>query len=160
MRPVLTPKQMRVLDAEAITAGTPVDVLIGRAGAAVARAAKRMMGGLYGRTVVVITGKGNNGADGRVTARLLADQGVRVHVIDAEHMPLRLPVSDLIIDAAFGTGFRGEWSPPATKGVPVLAVDIPSGIDGLTGLVGKLIWKFIDISTMLFYYSDSSEELS
>jgi NAD(P)H-hydrate epimerase len=141
MRPVLTPKQMRVLDAEAITAGTPVDVLIGRAGAAVARAAKRMMGGLYGRTVVVITGKGNNGADGRVTARLLADQGVRVHVIDAEHMPLRLPVSDLIIDAAFGTGFRGEWSPPSTKDVPVLAVDIPSGIDGLTGLAAPDTWQ-------------------
>ena len=140
MRPVLTPKQMRVLDAEAVTAGTPIDVLIGRAGAAVARTAKRMMGGLYGRTVVVITGHGNNGADGRVTARLLADQGVRVHVIDSERLPLRLPVSDLIIDAAFGTGFRGEWSPPSTKGVPVLAVDIPSGVDGLTGLAVADAW--------------------
>lgn len=134
MRPVLTPKQMRVLDSETVTAGTPIEVLIGRAGAAVARTAKRMMGGLYGRTVLVVVGKGNNGADGRMAARLLADQGVRVHVLDAQQMPLRLPVSDLIIDAAFGTGFRGEWNPPATHGVPVLAVDIPSGVDGLTGL--------------------------
>lgn len=58
MRPVLTPKQMRVLDAEAVIDGTSMDTLIARAGAAVARAAKRMMGGLYGRTVVVVTGRG------------------------------------------------------------------------------------------------------
>lgn len=111
MRPVLTPKQMRVLDAEAVIDGTSMDTLIARAGAAVARAAKRMMGGLYGRTVVVVTGRGNNGADGRVTGRLLADQGVRVIVLDADRMPPRLPVCDLIIDAAYGTGFRGDWNP-------------------------------------------------
>jgi len=140
MRPVLTPKQMRVLDAEAVTDGTPMEVLIGRAGAAVARAAKRMMGGLYGRTVVVVTGKGNNGADGRVTGRLLADQGVRVIVIDADRMPPRLPSCDLIIDAAYGTGFRGDWRPPSTNGVPVLAVDVPSGLDGLTGLASAGAW--------------------
>ena len=140
MRPVLTPKQMRVLDAEAVTDGTPMEVLIGRAGAAVARAAKRIMGGLYGRTVVVVTGKGNNGADGRVTGRLLADQGVRVIVIDADRMPPRLPSCDLIIDAAYGTGFRGDWRPPSTNGVPVLAVDVPSGLDGLTGLASAGAW--------------------
>jgi NAD(P)H-hydrate epimerase len=140
MRPVLTPKQMRVLDAEAVTDGTPMEVLIARAGAAVARAAKRMMGGLYGRTVVVVTGKGNNGADGRVTGRLLADQGVRVIVLDADRMPPRLPACDLIIDAAYGTGFRGDWRPPSTNGVPVLAVDVPSGLDGLTGLAAPGAW--------------------
>jgi len=141
MRPVLTPKQMRVLDAEAVTDGTPLDTLISRAGAAVARAAKRMMGGLYGRTVVLITGKGNNGADGRVTGRLLADQGVRVIVIDADRLPARLPMCDLIIDAAYGTGFRGDWRPPSTNGVPVLAVDVPSGLDGLTGLAAPGTWR-------------------
>jgi NAD(P)H-hydrate epimerase len=140
MRPVLTPKQMRVLDAEAVTDGTPMEVLIARAGAAVARAAKRMMGGLYGRSVVVVTGKGNNGADGRVTGRLLADQGVRVIVLDADRMPPRLPACDLIIDAAYGTGFRGDWRPPSTNGVPVLAVDVPSGLDGLTGLAAPGAW--------------------
>jgi NAD(P)H-hydrate epimerase len=141
MRPVLTPKQMRVIDAEAVTDGAPMETLIARAGAAVARAAKRMMGGLYGRTVVVVTGKGNNGADGRVTGRLLADQGVRVIVIDADRMPPRLPVCDLIIDAAYGTGFRGDWHPPSTNGVPVLAVDVPSGLDGLTGLAAPGAWR-------------------
>jgi NAD(P)H-hydrate epimerase len=131
---------MRVLDAEAVTDGTPMEVLIARAGAAVARAAKRMMGGLYGRSVVVVTGKGNNGADGRVTGRLLADQGVRVIVLDADRMPPRLPACDLIIDAAYGTGFRGDWRPPSTNGVPVLAVDVPSGLDGLTGLAAPGAW--------------------
>ena len=140
MRPVLSPRQMRVIDAEAVTLGTPFDVLVARAGAAVARTARRMMGGLYGRTVVVVIGKGNNGADGRVTARLLADQGARVHVLDAAAMPARLPACDLIIDSAYGTGFRGHWAPPSTRGTPVLAVDIPSGVDGLTGLAVPGAW--------------------
>jgi len=141
MRPVLSPRQMRVIDAEAATLGTPLEVLVARAGAAVARTARRMLGGLYGRTVVVVIGKGNNGADGRVTARLLANEGVRVHVLDAANMPARLPTCDLIIDAAYGTGFRGHWAPPPTRGIPVLAVDIPSGVDGLTGLAVPGAWR-------------------
>ena len=140
MRPVLSPRQMRVIDAEATTLGTPIEVLVARAGAAVARTARRMMGGLYGRSVVVVIGKGNNGADGRITARLLANEGVRVHVLDAANMPARLPACDLIIDAAYGTGFRGHWAPPPTRGIPVLAVDIPSGVDGLTGLAVPGAW--------------------
>ena len=140
MRPVLSPRQMRVIDAEAVTLGTPIEVLVARAGAAVARAARRMLGGFYGRTVVVVVGKGNNGADGRVTARLLANEGVRVHVLDAANLPARIPACDLIIDAAYGTGFRGQWAPPPTRGIPVLAVDIPSGVDGLTGLAVPGAW--------------------
>jgi len=58
---------------------------------------------------------------------------VRVEVIDAGDQPDRLPKSDLVIDAAYGTGFRGDYSAPDPAGAPVLAVDIPSGIDGLTG---------------------------
>ncbi len=39
-----------------------------------------------------------------------------------------------MIDAAYGTGFRGTYRAPAVPaGVPVLAVDIPSGVDGDTG---------------------------
>mgnify|MGYP006278634609 FL=1 len=108
MRPIITPREMRTVDAEAISAGTSLDVLVSRSGAAVARAARRMLGGVYGRTVLVVAGKGNNGADGRAAGRILADQGVRVRVLDAHRLPLRLPESDLIIDAAFGTGFHGE----------------------------------------------------
>jgi NAD(P)H-hydrate epimerase len=51
-----------------------------------------------------------------------------------------LPSCDLIIDAAYGTGFRGDWRPPSTNGVPVLAVDVPSGLDGLTGLASAGAW--------------------
>jgi len=128
--PIVTPEEMRAVDA---AAAEPTAVLIERAGAAVARAAVAMMGGTYGRTVHVIAGKGNNGADGRVAARLLADRGVRVFVHDAADCPPVLSDSHLVIDAAYGTGFRGTWSPPDVGATPVLAVDIPSGVDALTG---------------------------
>lgn len=130
MLPIVTPEQMRAVDA---AASEPTEVLVERAGAAVARAAVRMMGGTYGRTVQVIAGKGNNGADGRVAARLLAQRGVRVVVHDATACPTLLPACDLVIDAAYGTGFRGSWTPPDVGDSPVLAVDIASGVDALTG---------------------------
>jgi hydroxyethylthiazole kinase-like uncharacterized protein yjeF len=128
--PVLTPEEMRAVDR---AAPEPVEVLVQRAGAAVARAAVDMLGGTYGRRVVVVAGQGNNGADGRVAADRLRRRGVRVSVVDAADAPDRLPAADLVIDAAFGTGFRGDYRAPDPAGAPVLAVDIPSGIDGLTG---------------------------
>lgn len=130
MIPVLTPAEMAAVDA---AAPEPVEVLIERAGAAVAGAALGMLGGGYGRRVVVLAGKGNNGADGRSAARWLARRGVRVEVVDALAAPGRLPAADLVIDAAFGTGFRGGWDAPELGAGPVLAVDIPSGVSGLTG---------------------------
>lgn len=130
MLPIVTPEEMREIDAGA---WEPTEVLIERAGAAVARAAVRMMGGTYGRRVVVIAGKGNNGNDGRAAARRLAGRGVQVRVLAASDLPVRVPPCDLVIDAAYGTGFRGEWRGPDVGDTPVLAVDIPSGVDGLTG---------------------------
>ena len=130
MIPVLTPEEMRAVDR---AAPEPVEVLVERAGSAVARTALAMLGGAYGRRVVVVAGKGNNGADGLVAAERLRRQGVRVQVIDAGDQPDRLPPSDLVVDAAFGTGFRGEYAAPDPSGARVLAVDIPSGVDGLTG---------------------------
>ncbi|MEA3019881.1 MAG: ADP-dependent NAD(P)H-hydrate dehydratase / NAD(P)H-hydrate epimerase, partial [Actinomycetota bacterium] len=147
MIPILTPEEMRAVDA---AAPEPVEVLIGRAGAAVARAAIDMLDGAYGRRVVVIAGPGNNGADGRDAARRLEARGVRVTVLDAKDVPASLPRSDLVIDAAYGTGFHaptakigasGTWTPPDVVDVPVLAVDIPSGVDGLTGRAeGHVLW--------------------
>ena len=88
-------------------------MLIERAGSAVARVARRMLGGDYGRTVVVIAGKGNNGADGRSPRPVAgALAGCRVRVFDAADCPPQLPPADLVIDAAYGTGFRGEWRAP------------------------------------------------
>jgi NAD(P)H-hydrate epimerase len=128
--PVLTPEEMQRVDAEATE---PVDVLIGRAGAAVARTALDMLGGAYGRRVVVIAGKGNNGADGREAARRLRRRGVRVEVFDAADALRTARHCDLVIDAAYGTGFRGSYDAPDPGDAPVLAIDIPSGVDGLTG---------------------------
>ena len=126
---VLTPEEVRAVDA---AAPEPVEVLIGRAGAAVAAEAVDLLGGAYGRRVVVIAGKGNNGADGREAARLLRRRGARVDVVDPTVRAIA--VCDLVIDAAYGTGFRGTWDPPDIHGAPILAVDIPSGLDARTGL--------------------------
>jgi NAD(P)H-hydrate epimerase len=128
--PVVTPEEMGAIDQ---AAPEPVEELIERAGSAVAHAALRLLGGTYGRRVVVLAGKGNNGNDGRSAAARLRRRGVRVAVLDAADLPASLPAADLVIDAAYGTGFRGDWSPPSTT-APVLAVDIPSGVDGLSGV--------------------------
>jgi NAD(P)H-hydrate epimerase len=128
--PIVTPAEMTAVDA---SAPEPVDVLIARAGGAVARAAIDMLGGTYGRRVLVLAGKGNNGNDGREAARRLRARGVHVTVIDPLGAPDTLPNADLVIDAAFGTGFRGHYRAPDAGGSVVLAVDIPSGVDGLTG---------------------------
>ena len=138
MIPILTPEQMGAVDA---AAPEPVEELIARAGRAVAREASSMLGGSYGRVVNVVAGPGNNGADGRTAAGILARRGVKVRVIDAAMRPPILPACDLVIDAAYGTGFRGEWIAPqlvstTAEPVLVLAVDIPSGVDASTGSAG------------------------
>jgi NAD(P)H-hydrate epimerase len=132
--PIVTPAEMAAIDA---AAPQPVEVLVERAGSAVARLAREMLGGTYGRTVNVIVGKGNNGNDGRVAAERLRERGVRIRMFDAAACPPRLPPADLVVDAAYGTGFRGEWWAPRVGRAPVLAVDIPSGVDGTTGEAGR-----------------------
>lgn len=130
------------------------------------------MGGAYGRRVVVVCGKGNNGGDGFVAARYLAHRGVLCRVVmmadpealegdaldafgkmrsaglaarpyDRELLDRELDRADLAVDAMLGTGFTGALRGPMAEaaallnasGVPVLAVDIPSGVDGETGAV-------------------------
>ncbi len=136
MIPVVTPAEMAAIDA---AAPEPVEELIDRAARAVALEAVRMLGGTYGRRVVVVAGPGNNGADGRVAAGHLARRGVRVRVHDVVSAPQEIRDVDVVIDAAFGTGLSRPYDFPAVgPGVRVLAVDIPSGVDGLTGeLVGR-----------------------
>jgi ADP-dependent NAD(P)H-hydrate dehydratase / NAD(P)H-hydrate epimerase len=173
VKPILTPDQASALDREAQERGIPAQLLMERAGRAVARAAVDVMGGTYGRRAVVVCGKGNNGGDGLVAGRHLARWGVRVSVVAVEALAdLREPAAtnasrleeapsirvlpfsdatlareleraDVTIDAIFGTGFRGipedEWA-DAIAGVnacfaPVVAVDIPSGVNGATGAV-------------------------
>jgi hydroxyethylthiazole kinase-like uncharacterized protein yjeF len=132
--PVVTPEEMASVDRQA---PDPVEVLIGRAARAVARRAVALLGGRYGRRVVVVAGRGNNGNDGRAAAALLAAEGVAVVVLDAAALAPgeRLPAADLVIDAAYGTGLSRAYRPPDPGDAPVLAVDIPSGVSGLTGEV-------------------------
>lgn len=149
MLTVVTPAEMGEADRRTISAGTPEPVLVERAGGAVARHALRMLGGAYGRRVVVVRGRGNNGADGAVAADRLRGQGVGVDEfvlaggVDEAALRRALGRSHLAIDAMFGTGFRGALEGDAVlvarvlreSGIPALAVDIPSGVDGTTGEV-------------------------
>ncbi|MGD0255256.1 MAG: NAD(P)H-hydrate dehydratase [Acidimicrobiales bacterium] len=135
MKPVVTVAEMQAIDAEA-HAEVEEAVLVERAGTALATWALRLLGGSYGRRVVVIAGKGNNGADGRVAGARVHRRGAAVQVIEAGALSrIGLPGRvDLVIDAAYGTGFRGTYHAPAVPpGVPVLAADIPSGVNGDTG---------------------------
>jgi NAD(P)H-hydrate epimerase len=149
MDPVLTPEAMGAADARAIAAGTPVEVLMDRAGRAVAWAVRRALHGVYGRRVVLVCGKGNNGGDGLVAARVLESWGVRTSVfalvepLDRRRCARALVDADVVVDAMYGTGFRGTldgdaaWIVEQLDGFDgeVIAVDIPSGVDGLTGTV-------------------------
>jgi ADP-dependent NAD(P)H-hydrate dehydratase / NAD(P)H-hydrate epimerase len=133
--PVLFPDEVRALDAAAPVSN---EVLIERAGHAVAVEALKMLGGAYGRRVIVVAGPRANGADALVAARLLQRRGVRVQIIRVDREsppPLRLPKSDLVIDGAYGISLNGAYMAPDPSGALVLSVDIPSGLDPATGLV-------------------------
>ena len=107
--------------------------LMERAGAAVAREATRLFPAA--RSFGVVCGGGANGGDGRIAARILAEAGHDARVTDEPEG------FDVVIDALFGTGFRGEPRPDAAAlierindtGAPVVAVDVPSGVDASTG---------------------------
>jgi len=134
MEPIVTPAAMSVVDANA---PEPLEELIARAAWQVARRARLMLGGVYGRRVTVIAGPGNNGEDARVAAKRLTRWGVHVATVEPD-VPV-LPAADLVIDGAFGTGMNRPYQAPANPtNTPVLAIDIPSGVDGLTGaLLGQ-----------------------
>jgi ADP-dependent NAD(P)H-hydrate dehydratase / NAD(P)H-hydrate epimerase len=159
---LLTTAEMVEADRLAIAAGTAGIELMENAGCAVADAVGRV---LEGRRVVVVAGPGNNGGDGFVAARHLAERGyvVRISFVgelkrlkgDAalaadrwsgpveEASPVSLTDCDIIVDALFGAGLDREVEglPRAmiramnSSRVPVIAVDLPSGLNGTTGSV-------------------------
>jgi hydroxyethylthiazole kinase-like uncharacterized protein yjeF len=161
MSELLSTTEMAEADRLAVAAGVPSLELMERAGAAVADVAGRMVG--LGARILVLAGPGNNGGDGFVAARRLAEQGYRVRLGllgdrgalrgDAAHMAARWhgacePVTaaairdcDLIIDGLFGAGLSRAITGPAAdaiaavnaSGVSVLAIDVPSGLDGSSG---------------------------
>src|SRR5215831_5273835 len=113
MERIVTPEQMARADQRTIAAGTPASVLMYRAGKAVAWNARRVSGGRYGRRAVVVCGKGNNGGDGLITADALAGWGMRPFVVeltsglDRRALGRALERADVVVDAMYGTGFRG-----------------------------------------------------
>ena len=126
---LLTPAQMYQADALAIASGISEAQLIENAGRAVAEEITRRYGA---RKTVVLCGPGNNGADGKVAARYLKQWGWPVTISDD------ITGAELIIDALYGAGLNRDF--PAAladkinnAGVPVVAIDVPSGLDGLTG---------------------------
>ncbi len=129
MIPIVTPKEMNQIDQ---LAPEPIDELIQRAGIATAWRARQIMKGTYGKRVVVLIGKGNNGADGRVASDHLKRWGVKIQIFTTDQSISGIPPCDLVIDAAYGTGLKRDYVAPSIS-YPVLAVDIPSGICGLTG---------------------------
>jgi len=134
VQPVLTVSEMRAVD-ELAQRSVPIETLIGRAGVAVATQAIAMLGGAYGRRVAVVAGRGNNGNDGRVAGAVLEHRGARVAFLDpSEGESGWIGAADLVIDAAYGTGFRGTYAAPRVPATtPVLAVDVPSGLDADLG---------------------------
>ena len=158
--PLYTAAEMRA--AEDAYAGTMLE-LMERAGTAVAEAVLREYAAA--RRVAVWCGTGSNGGDGFVVARKLREAGREVEIVlagaeekvkgdAAENLrrarDLGLPfvesarAADVAVDALFGTGFSGAPREDAARTIeqlnafpaPVVAVDVPSGVDASTGEVG------------------------
>ena len=162
MRRLWHPDEVRELDSLAIhELGLPGIALMEYAGAQAARVVREHYGD--GAEISVLCGPGNNGGDGFVVARHLHVAGVSVGVCvaaapessteDARTMraaatafgvPEREPEhAGLIVDALFGSGFRGRLEGASEALVarandlaaPIVALDVPSGVDGGTGRV-------------------------
>lgn len=166
---LLTPSAMGEVDAAAAASGIDSFGLMEKAGQAVAAAVLKLFPG--GERFVVLCGPGNNGGDGYVAARVLQESGAAVALYhlgdpsklkgDAATARSRCPVpaealetyfpmrGDVIVDAIFGAGLARSVPPVVVDivrrvdeaGAPVVAVDLPSGIDGRTGTVMGAAFK-------------------
>ena len=157
MLELLTPKQMSEADRLTIEGGTSGVALMENAGRAVARAIRARFAPC--RTLV-LCGPGNNGGDGYVTARLLAQQGWPItlasmgapkkgtdaaaaaalwHGPSARFGARATARADLVIDAVFGAGLSRDVDGVTAEALRaarrVIAIDVPSGLDGGTGAV-------------------------
>jgi hydroxyethylthiazole kinase-like uncharacterized protein yjeF len=130
---VVTAEQMRDIDRRAADAGLTTEILMENAGRAVAEETRKIIGGAAEKRILVIVGPGNNGGDGLVAGRHLADSGAEVSIYLCSTRPegdknlalaqqhkiiiaqadqdsdfagfnSLLGSSDLVIDAIFGTG--------------------------------------------------------
>jgi hydroxyethylthiazole kinase-like uncharacterized protein yjeF len=159
---LLSPQQMAEADRLTIAGGIPGIVLMENAGRAVADAVARRW---PRRSVLVLCGPGNNGGDGFVAARILTERGwpVRLALL-GERAALkgdaaaaaarwegkvevlddaRLDGAELVVDALFGAGLARPIAGAAAsviaaldaRAILVVAVDVPSGVDGASGAV-------------------------
>ena len=159
---LFSPRQIATLDAAAVEAGVSLQTLVYLAGTQAAQAIHERW---PDRAMVVLCGPGNNGADGWIAAQHLRGLGHRVRVCipsaiekanaqvqwAASLWPDRIQASDVcdvqpdevVVDALFGTGLNAALSTVVQQwiiqiraaGVPVCALDIPSGVSGATGAV-------------------------
>lgn len=156
-RGILTAEAMRAAEQAAIDAGASVEQLMERAGAALAEAAYRFAGPL---PTLVLCGRGNNGGDGYVAARALAERGVAVRVAalgdprsdaaraardgwngSVEALSLETEPACLVIDALFGTGMKNGLEAPDLEAFlricdlaqARVACDLPTGFETDTG---------------------------
>lgn len=158
---ILTVAQVAAADRAAIRAGTPGVALMEKAGRAVADAVSSRF---PADPVLVLAGPGNNGGDGFVAARHLMRNGREVRVAllgprealagDAALAAARwsgpvhpfesdlLDGAGIVVDAVFGAGLSRPLPPDVValfnavrvRGLPSVAVDLPSGVDGDTGV--------------------------
>jgi hydroxyethylthiazole kinase-like uncharacterized protein yjeF len=155
-RPILTAEQIRAAEQAAITAGTPVETLMERAGEALAEAVFQYAGH---QPALILCGPGNNGGDGYVAARHLRKRGVAVRVAALAEPASEAakwaksqwggPADDVaeaeaagvLVDCLFGTGLgrpldeaaAGRLTELAVSSRITIACDLPSGVEADSG---------------------------
>lgn len=165
-RPILTAERMRAAEQAAIDAGPSVEQLMERAGAGLAEATYRFAGPI---PALILCGPGNNGGDGYVAARHLAERGVQVRVAalsdpkspaaqwargqwqgDVEQLSQDTQGSPLVIDALFGTGLTRGLDDSTSllvselvhEAVVSVACDVPSGVHSDSGALLNAMHAF------------------
>ena len=181
MQRVVTAEEMRRCDGVTIKGyGVPGLLLMENAGRGIVEIIKQEYFPLSSKHILIVCGKGNNGGDGFVIARLLSASGARISILLAaapsqftgdartnflilqkyskksngritlqrysKQVLTRILQPDLIVDALFGTGFTGTARQPFVdiidwmnrQQIPIIAVDIPSGVNGSSGVVGNV----------------------
>lgn len=158
MRHAHTVEQVRSAEAE-LMAKLPDGTLMQRAASGLAVALSNFLGGTYGARVVLLIGSGDNGGDALYAGALLARRGAQITAVllspkahaaglaalkaagGRTGSPDDIPGADVVVDGIVGIGGRPGLRPDALKavqlaeqhGVPIVAVDTPSGVDVDTG---------------------------
>ncbi len=160
---VVSAQAIAELEAEAFRLGCSGKEFMNNAGKGIAKKADEILKHKNGKNVLLLCGKGNNAGDAYVAGFQLLQQGYHVAAIQPDTIEKGSPLCqengtsffkaggkqfsgtiahfDLLIDGIFGTGFKGEVKEPYSSlieqanrsKIDILAVDIPSGLDGTTG---------------------------